>query len=295
MSNPGCCVCPNTDASQRTGKTPLIGICVKQEFFTAPVSTGCDLDDANVTQVTVGVKWRCFEKHLLFFYQVWWKFRLRVKLSPLLTQIYIITNNNNQSCFRYVCVIVSCYMCLPRSLKIMFYAVLSKLEMNHFVCFCPLFSRHCTTRQFDKPAEGLILYAARDGLLSSTPVAAPQRGNNDEPRQRRQSGVEPQTAGVLLKFPQVSSRVLALPTVASSGLCSDIHFCFPLLRCSLFPSADRDHDHSSSATPRQVCGRHPLPPARTYLLPCGGQSKHRPRLEGWVSDSCLIKYTVNVS
>ncbi|XP_008332400.1 laminin subunit alpha-3 isoform X3 [Cynoglossus semilaevis] len=76
-------------------------------------------------------------------------------------------------------------------------------------------SRHCTTRQFDKPAEGLILYAARDGLLSSTPVAAPQRGNNDEPRQRRQSGVEPQTAGVLLKFPQ--TEITITPRVPLPG------------------------------------------------------------------------------
>ncbi|XP_073347774.1 laminin subunit alpha-3-like [Pagrus major] len=67
-------------------------------------------------------------------------------------------------------------------------------------------SRHCILRQFDKPASAWILYAARDGQLSSAPAASLQRGENEDWRRRRQTGVfpvrEPQSDGVLLKFPQ---------------------------------------------------------------------------------------------
>ncbi|XP_031150036.1 laminin subunit alpha-3 isoform X3 [Sander lucioperca] len=67
-------------------------------------------------------------------------------------------------------------------------------------------SRHCILRQFDKPTSAWILYAARDGQLSSAPAVSPQRGENEDWRRRRQTGVfhvsEPQSDGILLKFPQ---------------------------------------------------------------------------------------------
>ncbi|KAF0046927.1 hypothetical protein F2P81_000560 [Scophthalmus maximus] len=67
-------------------------------------------------------------------------------------------------------------------------------------------SRHCVLRQFDKPISAWILYAARDGLLSSPRVVAPQREDDEDSRRRRQTGVfpvhEPHSAGILLKFPQ---------------------------------------------------------------------------------------------
>ncbi|KAF3699380.1 Laminin subunit alpha-3 [Channa argus] len=65
-------------------------------------------------------------------------------------------------------------------------------------------NRHCVLSQFDKPNSALILYAARDGQLSSP--RASHQAENDDWRQRRQSGVfsvsEPQSDGVLLKHPQ---------------------------------------------------------------------------------------------
>ncbi|KAM6919501.1 laminin subunit alpha-3-like [Lycodopsis pacificus] len=67
-------------------------------------------------------------------------------------------------------------------------------------------SRHCVLRQFDKPTSAWILYAARDGQLSSQPAVSPQREENEDWRRRRQIGVfpvrEPQSDGILLKFPQ---------------------------------------------------------------------------------------------
>ncbi|XP_071346604.1 laminin subunit alpha-3-like isoform X2 [Trachinotus anak] len=67
-------------------------------------------------------------------------------------------------------------------------------------------SRHCVLRQFDKPTSAWILYASRDGQLSSTSAVAPQQGENEDLRWRRQTGFfpvrEPQSDGVLLKFPQ---------------------------------------------------------------------------------------------
>ncbi|XP_045908367.1 laminin subunit alpha-3-like isoform X2 [Micropterus dolomieu] len=67
-------------------------------------------------------------------------------------------------------------------------------------------SRHCSLRQFDKPTSAWILYAARDGQLSSTPAVSPHGRENEDWRQRRQTGVfpvrEPQSDGILLKFPQ---------------------------------------------------------------------------------------------
>ncbi|XP_018532089.1 laminin subunit alpha-3 isoform X4 [Lates calcarifer] len=67
-------------------------------------------------------------------------------------------------------------------------------------------SRHCVMRQFDKPSSAWILYAARDGQLSSAPAVALQRGDNGDWRWRRQTESypvrEPQSDGVVLKFPQ---------------------------------------------------------------------------------------------
>ncbi|XP_044075989.1 laminin subunit alpha-3-like isoform X2 [Siniperca chuatsi] len=67
-------------------------------------------------------------------------------------------------------------------------------------------SRHCILRQFDKPTSAWILYAARDGQLSSTRAVSPQRGENEDWRRRRQTWVfparEPQSDGTVLKFPQ---------------------------------------------------------------------------------------------
>ncbi|XP_042353016.1 laminin subunit alpha-3-like [Plectropomus leopardus] len=67
-------------------------------------------------------------------------------------------------------------------------------------------SRHCIQMQFDKPSSAWILYAARDGQLSAVPAVSPQRGENADWRWRRQTGAfpvrEPQSDGILLKFPQ---------------------------------------------------------------------------------------------
>ncbi|XP_062285798.1 laminin subunit alpha-3-like isoform X1 [Scomber scombrus] len=67
-------------------------------------------------------------------------------------------------------------------------------------------SRHCVLRQFNKPPSAWILYAARDGQLSSVSAVAPQQVYYEDGRRRRQSGVfpvrEPHSDGVLLKFPQ---------------------------------------------------------------------------------------------
>ncbi|XP_058487895.1 laminin subunit alpha-3-like isoform X2 [Solea solea] len=67
-------------------------------------------------------------------------------------------------------------------------------------------SRHCVLTQFDKPTSAWTLSAAHDGLLSSTPVVAPQQEDDEESRWRRQSGVfpvhEPHRVGILLKSPQ---------------------------------------------------------------------------------------------
>ncbi|XP_076001162.1 laminin subunit alpha-3-like [Genypterus blacodes] len=65
-------------------------------------------------------------------------------------------------------------------------------------------SKYCVARRFDKPTSAWLLDAARDGQLSSTPAAAPQRGESEEWRRRRQSGVprDSQRDGVLLKYPQ---------------------------------------------------------------------------------------------
>ncbi|XP_047444954.1 laminin subunit alpha-3-like isoform X2 [Mugil cephalus] len=67
-------------------------------------------------------------------------------------------------------------------------------------------SRHCVLSQFNKPTSAYALYAARDGQLMSPPAAALQPRENEDWRRRRQTGVfpvrEPQSDGVLLKFPQ---------------------------------------------------------------------------------------------
>lgn len=111
-------------------------------------------------------------------------------------------------------------------------------------------SRHCVLRHFDKPSPAWILYAARDGQLSSAPAVSPQRGENEDWRRRRQTGLfpvrEPQSDGILLKFPQVQEKTCSAflkpveefelfselcPVAGSwrpsmSSLCPDIHFQF---------------------------------------------------------------------
>ncbi|XP_041847231.1 laminin subunit alpha-3-like [Melanotaenia boesemani] len=76
-------------------------------------------------------------------------------------------------------------------------------------------SRDCVLQQFDKPTSAWVLYAARDGRLSSTL----QRGENEEWRRRRQSGLfsvhVPQSDGTLLKFPQ--TEISFTPTVPLPG------------------------------------------------------------------------------
>ncbi|XP_056913723.1 LOW QUALITY PROTEIN: laminin subunit alpha-3-like [Takifugu flavidus] len=62
-------------------------------------------------------------------------------------------------------------------------------------------SRHCIQSQFERPASARVLYAARDGQLSSAPAASPQRQEDVNWRRRRQT-VVPGPDGVLLKFPQ---------------------------------------------------------------------------------------------
>uniref|UniRef100_UPI003AAF9E0D laminin subunit alpha-3-like n=1 Tax=Centroberyx gerrardi TaxID=166262 RepID=UPI003AAF9E0D len=67
-------------------------------------------------------------------------------------------------------------------------------------------SQYCVASQFGRPTTAWVLDAARDGHPSSTPAVAPQRRESEEWRRRRQSGTlplsEPQSEGVLLKFPQ---------------------------------------------------------------------------------------------
>nr|XP_020451525.1 laminin subunit alpha-3 [Monopterus albus] len=80
-------------------------------------------------------------------------------------------------------------------------------------------TRHCVPRQFDKPASAWILYAARDGRLSSTPAVTSEQRQHEEWRQRRQSrvfpGLEAQNDGVLLKFPQ--TEIIFTPRVPLPG------------------------------------------------------------------------------
>ncbi|KAM7379372.1 hypothetical protein PAMP_004930 [Pampus punctatissimus] len=80
-------------------------------------------------------------------------------------------------------------------------------------------SRHCVLRQFDKPTSARILYAARDGQLSSAPAVALQQVENEDWRRRRQSGTfpvrEPQSDAILLKFPQ--TRISFTPEVPLPG------------------------------------------------------------------------------
>ncbi|XP_070830251.1 laminin subunit alpha-3-like [Chaetodon trifascialis] len=80
-------------------------------------------------------------------------------------------------------------------------------------------SRHCIQRQFDKPTSAWILYAGRDGQLSSASALPPQREQNEDLRRRRQTGVfpdhEPQSDGILLKYPQ--TEISFTPKVPLSG------------------------------------------------------------------------------
>lgn len=98
-------------------------------------------------------------------------------------------------------------------------------------------------RQFNKPGSATILYAAQVGQLSPAPAVSRQQGQNEDWRQRRQTRVfpahEPQSDGILLKFPQV--KTLPFLTLLSqwsssrigswrhllSNLCPDINFQFP--------------------------------------------------------------------
>ena len=75
--------------------------------------------------------------------------------------------------------------------------------------------------QFDKPASATILYAAQDGQLSLAPAFPLQQGEADDWRRRRQTEAfpvrEPESNGVLLKFPQVKTPpVLTLFNKSSS-------------------------------------------------------------------------------
>ncbi|XP_027877262.1 laminin subunit alpha-3 isoform X1 [Xiphophorus couchianus] len=79
-------------------------------------------------------------------------------------------------------------------------------------------SRHCVQRRFDKPSSSWVLYATRDGQLSSTLAAALQRGKSEDWRRRRQSSLfsvhDPQSDGTVLKFPQTEisfTPVVPLP------------------------------------------------------------------------------------
>uniref|UniRef100_A0AAV2JTK7 Laminin subunit alpha-3-like n=1 Tax=Knipowitschia caucasica TaxID=637954 RepID=A0AAV2JTK7_KNICA len=67
-------------------------------------------------------------------------------------------------------------------------------------------SRYCIQSQFELPTSPLLLSAARDGQLSSTPASALQPRESEEWRQRRQTSTfsvrEPPSDAVLLKFPQ---------------------------------------------------------------------------------------------
>ncbi|XP_029308567.1 LOW QUALITY PROTEIN: laminin subunit alpha-3-like [Cottoperca gobio] len=87
---------------------------------------------------------------------------------------------------------------------------------GHFTEDC----RDCVLSQFDKPTSAWILYAARDGQLSSVPAVSPQQGENEDWRRRRQTGVfpvrEPQSDGILLKFPQ--TEINFTPNVPLPGV-----------------------------------------------------------------------------
>lgn len=171
---------------------------------------------------------------------------------------------------------------------------------NNILLLFTVSSRHCILRQFDKPTSAWILYAARDGQLSSAPAVSPQRGENEDWRRRRQTGVfhvsEPQSDGILLKFPQVKTLLNNLsfsgpdPAAGSwrhsmNNLCPYIHFqfyhdCLMLKLPPFFP--DGDPFHSQSAHPGLVCGCGPLSPGWTYILPRRGPSGRRAWMEGWV-------------
>ena len=103
---------------------------------------------------------------------------------------------------------------------------------NNVLLLFNVFSRHCILRQFDKPTSAWILYAARDGQLSSAPAASLQQGENEDWRRRRQTGQfpvrDPQSDGVLLKSPQVKT----LNTLSCSELDvrpGDVHWATPAL------------------------------------------------------------------
>lgn len=81
-----------------------------------------------------------------------------------------------------------------------------------FVCLFFLLnvhSRHCIQSQFDKLASAQVLYASRDGRLSTATSASLPRQENVDWRRRRQTVVPvPQSDGVLLKFPQVTTFIM---------------------------------------------------------------------------------------
>ncbi|PWA25274.1 hypothetical protein CCH79_00005330 [Gambusia affinis] len=80
-------------------------------------------------------------------------------------------------------------------------------------------SRHCVQRRFDKPSSSWVLYATRDGQLSSILAAALQQGKSEDWRRRRQSSLfsvhDPQSDGTVLKFPQ--TEISFTPAVPLPG------------------------------------------------------------------------------
>ncbi|XP_041659948.1 laminin subunit alpha-3-like isoform X2 [Cheilinus undulatus] len=81
-------------------------------------------------------------------------------------------------------------------------------------------SRYCIPSQFEKPTSAFIFYASRDGQRSPAPVASPQQGGQSVVlRLKRQKGAfsvhEPQSDGILLKFPQ--TEINFIPKVPLPG------------------------------------------------------------------------------
>lgn len=101
-------------------------------------------------------------------------------------------------------------------------------------------SQHCLQSQFDKPASAQVLYASRDGRLSSVTSASLQRQENVDWRRRRQTVIPvPQSEGVLLKFPQVKTFIMqALPwysfSISASAWYWNLH-AFPKTEITFTP------------------------------------------------------------
>lgn len=107
----------------------------------------------------------------------------------------------------------------------------STLTTNGHFLLLNLPSRHCIQSQFDRPASALVLNAARHGRLSSSPAAPLQHPEDVYWRRRRQvSGPD----GVLLKFPQVTSRSL-VPVVNFQCQCPENVILSPRRRSLSLP------------------------------------------------------------